>query len=173
MRIISKRRGSGKTAQLIYIADYTKHPIVVPSERLKVHILDKSKELGCKNVEVYTEEQVIMGVHRGSGKHIMLIDDLDLFSKSIEELGILVDVATMSYGPGSVSFDDMINQLKLMKHHIAKSKFLDIINEDQKRGLKRVLKAEGLSETDKIIVACMLLIEVGFKKISSLKEELR
>ena len=167
MRVIEKKRGEGKTTQLIYIADYTELPIVVPDRIDRDYTLHLAESLGCRNITVYTECEISRKQHLGRGRRV-LVDDKDRF-KNLSELDIVIDTATKSIGVGSRSYEDLKNQTKLMKHFIAKSKILSLVGVRSSKDLIR----ESLSDTEKITLAFALLNEVGFKGVDELDKKCR
>ena len=168
MKIIERERGKGKTTQLIYIADYTGLPIVVPDNRNKRYTLELAEFLGCKNIIVYTEDQVVRKQHLEESRRV-LVDDMDKFITPLSKLDILVDTATKCIGFGSKSYEELKNHTKLMKHYIDKSRILSLVGVRSSRDLIK----ESLSDVEKIIAAFTLLNEVGFKEVHELDKKCR
>lgn len=98
MKLIKKHRGKGKTTQLIYISEYTGYPIVV-RDKFTVHIIkETASRLECEIPEPMTVSDLINKTSKGVLCKKILIDEAILvFEEVLNELGVKVDCATLSY----------------------------------------------------------------------------
>ena len=98
MRFINKRRGSGKTTMLINSAYTTGYPIIVPTLAYKNFIIEKSKDMNCNNIEVYTikEWEIIRKNKPVSDK--VYVDEVESLLRQVlnEHLHAEVVAATLS-----------------------------------------------------------------------------
>ena len=98
MRFINRPRGSGKTTMLINSAYITGYPIIVPTLAHKNFIIEKSKDMNCNNIEVYTikEWEIIRKNKPVSDK--VYVDDIESLLRQVlnEYLHAEVVAATLS-----------------------------------------------------------------------------
>lgn len=97
MKLLVKKRGTGKTTGLIYASEATGYPIVVHNEVTLKLIEDMAKQLGCKIPEPMTVHEL-----RKRGRYFnkpVLLDELAFVLEDAlqEYLGTEVICATMSY----------------------------------------------------------------------------
>lgn len=97
MKFIIGSRGSGVTTDILLEASQFDRPIIVPTEANKRHIKDECLRLGIICPDVYTFDQVKMGVFRGQRTGIVHISDVNAYLEwSLREYGLYGRVGTVS-----------------------------------------------------------------------------
>lgn len=97
MKFIIGSRGSGATTNVLLEASQFDRPIIVPTEANKRHIKNECLRLGIICPDVYTFEQVKMGVFRGQNPSIIHISDVNAYLEwSLKEYGFNGKIGTVS-----------------------------------------------------------------------------
>lgn len=91
MKVMVRPRGWGKTTTLILIAERTKKPILVATERSKRLVKMRAKELGVRYIACFSVNDIINLKHK---------DIVTNFSKDflIDEFGYVFDEFLRRYG---------------------------------------------------------------------------
>lgn len=97
MKFIIGSRGSGVTTDILLEASQFDRPIIVPTEANKRHIKNKCLRLGIICPDVYTFDQVKMGVFRGQKSQIVHISDVNAWLEwTLKEYGFMGKIGTVS-----------------------------------------------------------------------------
>ena len=101
MKFIIGSRGSGVTTDILLEASRFDKSIIVPTEANKRHIKDECSRLGINCPDIYTFEQVKMGVFKGQKPEIIHISDVNAWLEwTLKEYGFMGKIGTVSASLG-------------------------------------------------------------------------
>ena len=96
MKFIIGSRGSGVTTDILLEASQFDRPIIVPTEANKRHIKDECLRLGIICPDIYTFNQVKMGVFRGQKPQLVHISDVNTWLEwTLKEYGFMGKIDTV------------------------------------------------------------------------------